>query len=101
MKTIQVEPEQMSLIKSILIKNIPDCDVFAFGSRTTGRAKPHSDLDLCIKGKDELSLNQLAILREAFTESNLPFRVDLIDWNNIQPLFKAAIEKEWLQLQST
>lgn len=94
MKNIQVKPEQMSLIKSILDKNIPNHDVFAFGSRTTGLAKPHSDLDLCIKGKDELSLNQLAMLREEFSESNLPFRIDLIDWNNITPLFKAAIEKD-------
>ena len=63
-----------------------------FGSRIHGTAKPWSDLDLAIKAKSVLGWKLLAEIKEAFQESDLPFRVDIVDWNDIKESFRKAIE---------
>lgn len=55
-------------------------EIRAFGSRSTNRAKPYSDLDLVIMGNHALSDLTLAELALDFEESDLPFRVDLLLW---------------------
>ncbi len=52
-------------------------------------------LDLAIVGDDKLDFDRLRLLKEAFEESDLPFRVDIIDWNDISPEFRAHIEKQY------
>jgi predicted nucleotidyltransferase len=59
------------------------------GSR---KAKPWSDLDLAIKAKSALDWKLLAEIKETFQESELPFRVDVLDWNDITESFRKAIE---------
>ncbi len=53
--TLQIAPEHAAIVHAILQKNVPDREVWAFGSRVKGTAKPFSDLDLAIIG-DLLSL---------------------------------------------
>ena len=96
---IDVKPEYLEIIKSILRINIPDFEVWAFGSRITGKPKSYSDLDLVIKGKTKLPLNKLALLKMDFEESDLPFRVDILDWNRISPEFQSLILKGFEVIQ--
>lgn len=76
---LALTPEQRRIVSDILRAEIPDRAVWAFGSRATGQARRASDLDLAILGDPPLSLSQLGALREAFSDSNLPMRVDLVD----------------------
>ena len=46
--------------------------------RANRTAKPSSDLDLVIISDDKIPFRTLALLREAFTDSDLPFRVDVV-----------------------
>lgn len=96
--TLSLEPHYIKLVKEITGKHLPGQEVLVFGSRTTGLHKPHSDLDLCVKGSEPMSLKQLADVREAFTESDLPMRVDIVDWATITPDFKLIIQKTALTL---
>ncbi|WP_293865168.1 nucleotidyltransferase family protein [uncultured Alsobacter sp.] len=97
---LSLRPQDQTVIRAILSAKIPDREVLAFGSRARGRAKPFSDLDLAILGQDALPLPQLAELREAFEDSDLPFRVDLVDWNTIEDAFRAIIRREAVLIQS-
>jgi type I restriction enzyme S subunit len=73
--------EHRGLVTEILRQHLPAASrVWVVGSRATGRARRYSDLDLAIDAGQRLTLDQFAILREAFEESDLPFAVDLIDW---------------------
>lgn len=96
---IDIKPEYLEIIKKILKKYISDCEVWAFGSRVTGTLKKYSDLDLAIIGNKKLSLKTLALLQEEFEESDLPFRVDFLDWNTISPEFQAIIKKSYFVVQ--
>ncbi|CAG8821255.1 1131_t:CDS:2 [Gigaspora margarita] len=50
---------------------------YAYGSRVKGTARKFSDLDLCYQ--ENIPENILSHLREDFEESNLPFKVDLVN----------------------
>jgi len=80
-------------VLAILHEHIPSRVVRAFGSRATDSAKPMSDLDLCIMGEKPLPSKQLAALVTAFSDSILPFKVDVVEWTTISPAFRAIIER--------
>ena len=69
-----------------------------FGSRATGRARRYSDLDLAIDAGRRLSLDELAGLAEALSDSDLPYMVDLIDWHNIDDHWRQTITAERVAL---
>ena len=52
-------------------------------------------MDLLVIGEEKMSINSLGELSEAFQESDLPFRVDLIDWHRISPEFRKVIEQKY------
>ncbi len=74
------------LIESVL----PRAEVWAYGSRVKGGAQPWSDLDLVVFAGPGLR-RQVANLREAFDESDLPFRVDVLLWDELPESFRAEI----------
>lgn len=90
---IDVTGEQFKIIFDILKKNMPAYEARIFGSRHRGTAKAYSDLDLVIVGENRLGWKQIADLREAFEESNLPFRIDVLDWHAISPEFQKIIKQ--------
>lgn len=92
-------PQERAIVLRILNEIVPDREVRAFGSRVTGKAKPFSDLDLAIMGDEPLSLETRARLEEAFSESELPWKVDVLDWPLTEEGFQKAIEESSLCLR--
>ena len=101
MNPIDIKPRDLDKVKEILLRHVPDQVVRAFGSRVTGKAKKFSDLDLVVMGENPLSLSVVAALAEDFTESDLPFKVDVVDWATTKEAFREIIEKEYVVLQMT
>jgi predicted nucleotidyltransferase len=96
---IDVLPHYLEIVAKILQKHVPECEVRAFGSRITQTAKPYSDLDLALVGKKKLVNKTLYALKDDFEESDLPFRVDVLDWYSISEEFREVIEKKFLIIQ--
>jgi type I restriction enzyme S subunit len=92
--TIDITAEQKKLICDLIIRFLPNTTVWAFGSRVKYTAKTSSDLDLVAFSNPEQK-TKLALLREAFEESNLPFRVDILDWYSIPENFKTNISDSY------
>lgn len=90
---IHLLPSDLDIVKSVLKRRVPDCAVWAFGSRVNGTPRPFSDLDLAIVSRAPLSLGVLAELAEDFDESSLSFKVDLLDWASTDPSFRARISQ--------
>jgi predicted nucleotidyltransferase len=78
---LDLRPEHLNVVCQILRQYIPEHEVRAFGSRAGGRPKPFSDLDLLALSRQPIEPLRWALLHEAFAESDLPFKVDLIDWS--------------------
>lgn len=94
---LQLTPEEIEAVRTILRHCLPDrVAVRAFGGRATGKAKPWSDLDLSFEAKEALLLSVMALLREAFDESALPWKVDLVDYRTVSAEFAAIIDRDGL-----
>ena len=90
-----ISKSQRTQVIEILRQFLPkDIQVYAYGSRVTGKARTYSDLDIAIKGNEPLSFELLGQLKEAFSESDLPFMVDLIDLNAISTEFFDSIRDD-------
>ncbi|MCY4313420.1 MAG: nucleotidyltransferase domain-containing protein [Gammaproteobacteria bacterium] len=76
MPPIDITPEQYETISSLLRRHLPGVEAWAYGSRAKWSSGPRSDLDMVVFSKPDQQ-RQVADLREAFEESDLPFRVDL------------------------
>jgi type I restriction enzyme S subunit len=99
MPPVEMRPDQWDIVQEILRKHVPDHEVWAFGSRARRTAKRYSDLDLAIISETPLPIRQEAMLAEAFSDSDLPWRVDIVDWATTSPAFRAIIEADRVVLQ--
>ena len=97
--SVDLNPNHLGTVKAILAEHVPECEVRAFGSRATWTAKDYSDLDLAVVGEGPLDWRTLDRLKEAFEESDLPMRVDVLDWHNTSESFREVIEREYEVLQ--
>jgi len=91
---VDICPGHWRIIRDILQAHVPNHPVWAFGSRVKGTARPYSDLDLAIITEHPLPLDVSAALREALSESDLPWTVDLVDWATTSASFRRIIEGE-------
>ena len=101
MKPIDIAPRDLDTVQGILARHIPLRDVRAFGSRVTQTAKPFSDLDLAVMGDRPLPDSLSAELKEAFRESDLPFKVDVVDWASTDAAFREIIIRQTVLLHKS
>ncbi len=96
MPTLDLQPKHLAALLEALRKNVPDAEVWAYGSRVNHTAHETSDLDLVIRNPDQLDAPQrnLHRLRAALSESNLPMLVDVLDWARIPDNFRREIQRQ-------
>ncbi len=99
MPALHLEPRHRTIVEDILRRHVPERAVWAFGSRATGlHLKPFSDLDLAIAG--QFKPGERMALLDAFDESLLPIKVDIVELEFVTPDFRQRIEKDLLPLQN-
>lgn len=93
---LDLKPEDFAVVCKILERLVPEAEVWAYGSRVSGRSHEGSDLDLVVRNPrdPQRTFAHLYELREAFEESDLPFLVDVFDWAAIPEHFRRRIEQE-------
>ncbi len=84
--------DQVELVRQILAQVVPGLPVLAFGSRVTGRARRFSDLDLVLQTSFPLESGKIAAIREAFSDSDLAIRVDVLDYADLSPSFRNVVD---------
>jgi predicted nucleotidyltransferase len=97
---LDISSEHLAIVQQILRQLVPSCEVWAFGSRVKGAAKAFSDLDLVIMSQQPLSLALMASLHDAFSESDLPWKVDIVDWSTTSPEFRSVIDQQKVKVQA-
>lgn len=99
MPEIDISPEDLRSILDILRIHVPEYEVWAFGSRVSGAPREFSDLDLAVKTDKPLPPMRLVELKDAFCESDLHFRVDVVDWADISGDFRKIISMKYVVLR--
>lgn len=97
---LKIQAHELETVLKLLEKFVPTHEIWAFGSRVGGNPKPFSDLDLALIGTNALPLSTRAELNNAFSESDLPWKVDLVDWHGISPEFQKIIQANYEVLQT-
>ncbi len=97
---LDLRPDHWAIVRDALSRHVPDREVLAFGSRATWTAKDYSDLDLAIMGEEPLSLRASSALDEDLVESELPFRVDIVDWASTDESFRRVIRRGAVSVQA-
>lgn len=98
-----IENRHWEIISAILEEHLTNRDikVYIFGSRATGKnLKRGSDLDIALEANsgESIDLELINRLDFDFEDSNLPYKVDLIDLNSVSKEFKTVIIKDLVEL---
>jgi type I restriction enzyme S subunit len=96
---LDIEPRHLAEVRRILKLHAGGLEVRAFGSRVRGGAKPYSDLDLAVMTTDPLPIQVKVRLESALAESDLPFKVDVLYWDETSDTFHRLIEEAWELVQ--
>ena len=97
---LHLEPRHRVELETLLKEHLPHVEVWAYGSRVTGRSHDGSDLDLVARGPEleEIPVDPLGDFEEAVRESRIPFLVELRDWARLPERFHREIERDYVVL---
>ncbi len=90
------------MLEEILHEQVPDAEVWAYGSRVSGQSHGGSDLDLVLRGPglEEIAIGKLVALEEALRLSTIPFLVEARDWARLPGSFCREIGRDYFILIS-
>ncbi len=99
--TLDLPQKYLVQVKALLHAYVPQAEVWAYGSRVNGGCHEASDLDLVLRNPHDPRTETGALndLKTAFIESNLPIRVDVLDWARIPESFRREIERAHVVVQ--
>jgi predicted nucleotidyltransferase len=72
--------------------------VMIFGSRALQKNRPYSDVDICLKASKPVPFSVLSQLSEELEDSDIPYRVDLVDFHSMSFQFKQVAMKKIINL---
>lgn len=96
---IDIQLDHWQIVSAILKKHVPQYEVWAFGSRVKWKSRQYSDLDIAVITDKPLPLEVRGALSEDFSESDLPWKVDVVDWASTSESFRKVIEQDKAVLQ--
>lgn len=96
---IDLTPAERETVIRILDARVPGVPRAVFGSRTGPRTKRFSDIDLLLRAETPLEPTLRDMLREDFSDSDLRFRVDILDAANADPSFLELIKGDLIPLE--
>lgn len=92
---LSVKKEYLEELLTIFNNYCPNGEIWAYGSRVNESSHEGSDLDLVVKdfGDENCSIVKLKTIIQ---ESNIPFLIDISEFNSIPDAFKNEIEKNYV-----
>lgn len=100
--SIDISPHILVILRSVLQAHLPAATkILLYGSRAKGTAKKYSDIDLAIDTGDVIPISQFTALISDLEESDIPYKVDIVDLHTIDESFRERIMIEGVELFST
>jgi predicted nucleotidyltransferase len=95
---IDAKTNDLDFIKNVIKMYLSDCEIRVFGSRIKKRSKKYSDIDIAIVSKEKIDWVTIEKIKERFSISDLPYRVDILDYNSLSLNFKKIVDKNYIVL---
>jgi predicted nucleotidyltransferase len=98
---LDLSEDHAGILRGVLRAHLPEgARAFVFGSRAHGGARRYSDLDLAIEWDRPLGLDLLSRIAEALSESDLPYKVDIVDLATTDPAFRLRITADCILFEA-
>ena len=94
-----ITEKEHNIINDILKDYYKNYSFYYYGSRIKGTYNKTSDLDILIKGEQEMPLSDLVELKERMDESKLPYIVNFTDYNSIDEKFYNLIKDDLVLIE--
>ena len=99
---LDLREDHADIVRGILRAHLPHgARAYVFGSRAHGEARRYSDLDLALEWHRPLGLDVIGEIAEALSESDLPYKVDIVDLSTVDPAFRARIAADCIAFGTT
>ncbi len=94
---INIREEYLSEIIEIFNNYCPKAEIWAYGSRIKNEAHSGSDLDLAVKSFND-NAKSIGKLRELLNDSDIPFLIDIHEFDKLPDYFQEEILKNYVQI---
>jgi predicted nucleotidyltransferase len=96
---LEMREDHAAILRDVLRAHLPPgARAYVFGSRAHGGARQYSDLDLALEWDRPFGIDLIGQIAEALSESDLPYKVDIVDLALVDPAFRKRIAKDWVSL---
>ncbi len=95
MSNLFIKPQYLKMLTDIFDEYCPRAEIWAYGSRINGQAHDGSDLDLAVKTFNANNIKAFQ-LKEIISNSNIPFLVDIQEFDNLPKSFQEEILKNYI-----
>lgn len=97
-----ITDQEWILLKELVLKPLKDlgAKIWIFGSRARGTHHKFSDIDLLfeLKNNQRLPLEKLSKITELLENSNLPYKVDLVNIVDLAEAYKSSVLQDRVEL---
>ena len=102
LQMLELRPHHLEMLRALLQQRMRHAEVWAYGSRVNGNSHDASDLDLVVRRSSDLNQEtpELGAMQDILSESNLPIRVEMMDWARIPASFQREIERAYVVVQA-
>ena len=94
---LSIKEEYLNELKDIFNNYCPNAEIWAYGSRIKNDCHSGSDLDLVVKNFNDGTKNIIE-LRTLLNNSDIPFLIDINEFDKLPSYFQEEIIKEYIKL---
>lgn len=97
MKSYGLRPDELKKMRELFQQffgDLPQVKIYLFGSRAKGTHKTFSDIDIAIKTKSKNISQKIALFKEKWEKSKLPYKIDISTWGEIYKPYLPKIRED-------
>jgi predicted nucleotidyltransferase len=87
----QLDEKIKQKIVAVISALMPQVNIYLFGSRARGTHAQWADIDIALDGGKELPRADVDEIKSMFKESNILYRIDVVDFHSVTPLMQQQI----------
>ena len=100
-ETLYLPPQHWATLCRLLQLYLPQAEIWAFGSRVKGTHWEASDIDLLVRHPENLQqATDLTALKQALSDSPIPYLVQIHDWAKLPSQFQHEISAHYQRIQA-
>ena len=88
------QKDLMKQVKEAVLEIETNAEILLYGSRARGDNYPFSDVDIAVLPKGKIGNKKITFLKEKIEESNIPYKVEIINLRETSDEFRDEVLKE-------